>query len=344
MKITGMDFRIPTRFDRIGRIISFGEGRGSIINGDPCIVRDESVAGWRMFYFCLPPGHAHATCGGDPAIPGNWKDEGPLAFTNGDTLPDGIGFKPFVVLDPEEPNAAARVDGRYWLVLVTNFRKREIRRAWSNTLAGPWTLEEHAIIAPGEPSSIDGKHVEAPSAYWFAGREEFVYFYMATPAQAQRRARSPLGSCQVVAVQRPDERVARKLGPALLPSADATNWTAGWIGGLQLVGRHGKGWVALINAGQVPPVEGDTAITRDEPPPSLGGFAVTDDPSAMTGWRPVDRPIERLEDLPAEALANGEGTNLWRHHLLQLPDGRRLVFYNSGAYAREQLYAKRALD
>jgi hypothetical protein len=339
-----MDFRIPTRFDRLGCVVGFGSDRGTIINGDPCIVWDAVESAWRMFYFCLPPGHAHAICRGDPAHATSWQDLGPLVLTNGETLPGGIGFKPFAVLDPLAPNRAAKIDGRYCLVLVTNFRHREIRRAWSTSLAGPWTLETEPVIAPGGDDAIDGKHVEAPSAYWLEDRREFLYFYMATPKQPQQRAASPLGSCQAAAVQTLGEPRARKLGPILEPSAQPGHWTAGWIGGLQLVGRRGEGWVALVNAGANAPQPGDTAITQDEPPPSLGGFAVTDDPDARTSWRAVDAPIERIEAIPEEAIANGEGTNLWRHHLLALPDGRRLIFYNSGPYAREQLFAKRALD
>lgn len=337
-----MDFAIPTRFTRLGRIVGFGAERGTIINGDPCIVWDEAEHAWRMFYFCLPPGHAQALCSGNPATAANWRELGPLTFTNADALPDGIAIKPFVVLDPHRPNRAAHIDGRHCLVLVTNFRRREVRRAWSDTLAGPWTLENEPIIAPGDDDAIDAKHVEAPSAYWFADRKAFVYFYMATPKNPQGRAASPLGSCQAAAIQHLHEPRARKLGSVLLPSPVPNHWTAGWIGGLQLVGRRGSGWVALINAGANAPTVGDTAITQDEPPPSLGGFAVTDDPNAVTGWRALDEPIERIDDIPADALANGEGTNLWRHHLLALPDGRRLIFYNSGAYAREQLFAKRA--
>ena len=339
-----MDFAIPTRFRRLGRIIGFGADRGTIINGDPCIVWDEAEAAWRMFYFCLPPGHAHAICRGDPARAEDWQDLGPLNFTNGETLPGGIGFKPFVISNPHEINRAAKIGGRYGLVLVTNFRRREVRRAWSQSLNGPWTLEIEPVIAPGPEESFDGKHVEAPSAYWFEERQEIVYFYMATPSHPQLRLASNYGSCQAAAVQKLGESQALKLGPVLLPSARRRTWTRGWIGGLQLLGRKGEGWVALINAGDNAPQPGDTAITQDEPPPSLGGFATTDDPAALDGWRTLDAPIERIEDVPAEAIENGEGANLWRHHLLVLPDGRRLIFYNSGAYAREQLFAKLALD
>ena len=58
----------------------------------------------------------------------------------------------------------------------------------------------------------------------------------------------------------------------------------------------------------------------------------------------VGSPIERIEDVPQTAVDDGEGTNLWRHFLLGLPSGRRLLFYNSGPYFREQLFCKIADD
>jgi len=40
----------------------------------------------------------------------------------------------------------------------------------------------------------------------------------------------------------------------------------------------------------------------------------------------------------------GEGVNLWRHHVLCLPNGRMALYYNSGTYGKEQLYMKMAED
>jgi len=45
-----------------------------------------------------------------------------------------------------------------------------------------------------------------------------------------------------------------------------------------------------------------------------------------------------IEDIPEEAIQTGEGVNLWRQHILCMPDGRMALFYNSGAYGKEQLY------
>jgi hypothetical protein len=65
-------------------------GPGSSEVGDPCVVRDDDIDGWRMFLFFDPPGCGHAICpqGLDPG-PGHWKLEGPLVFTNPQDLMSG---------------------------------------------------------------------------------------------------------------------------------------------------------------------------------------------------------------------------------------------------------------
>ena len=60
----------------------------------------------------------------------------------------------------------------------------------------------------------------------------------------------------------------------------------------------------------------------------------------MSGWTWCPEPIESIEQIPPDAIRLGEGVNLWRQHLLALPDGRTGLFYNSGPYGQEQLYAK----
>ena len=333
----------PLRCARLGCIVDFGEHVGAVITGDPVVVRDEDAGGWRMFAFCLPPGHGEALCRGDPARPGDWEPLGPLAFTNLEVAPDGIVLKPFPILDPRTPNRAARIGGQFALVVVSGVARRALQRAWSPSLAGPWTLEPDPVLTAGGDAEVDAAHVEAPSAYWWPDGT-VRYFYMATPSRAQPRPYSPLGSVQATAVQGPGDRCARKLGVVIEPPAVPGHWAAGWIGGMQLVRRHGNGWLALLNAGPHPPREDDAAISRDEPPPSLGGFAWTADPEAIGGWQLAAAPIERIEEIPPEAMARGEHTNLWRHHLLALPDGRRLLFYNAGPYAQERLFAKLLLD
>jgi hypothetical protein len=259
---------------------------------------------------------------------------------NPEVLPEGLAFKPFPILDAHVPGRAARVDGRYWLLVLLDRERRRVHRAHAPTLEGPWTIESEPLISPGNDADFDGSHAEAPSGYWFSDRREFLYFYMGTPRRVQARTASPLGSVQAAAVQRAGDPSARKLGPILAPSSLTGHWAAGWVGGLQLVGRRGNGWVALVNAGPTPPRLGDDGLTKDEPPPSLGGWATTDEPIAVRGWRFLDTPIERIEEIPPAAREAGEGTNLWRHFLLTLPSGRRLLFYNSGPYFQEQLFCK----
>jgi len=36
----------------------------------------------------------------------------------------------------------------------------------------------------------------------------------------------------------------------------------------------------------------------------------------------------------------GEGVDLWRHHILCLPNRRMALYYNSGTYGKEPLYVK----
>lgn len=214
------------RIARLGPVLDFGEHVGAAITGDPAVVRDEEAGGWRMFVFCLPPGHGHALCRGDPTRPADWEAIGPLEFTNPDVVPDGLVLKPFPILDLREPNRAARIDGRFGLVVVAGVARRALYRAWSRSLGGPWTLEPAPVLTAGPEPEVDAAHVEAPSAYlWSDG--SLRYFYMATPCRPQPRPHSPLGSAQAIAIQRSGERGARKLGVVIEPSAVAGHWASG---------------------------------------------------------------------------------------------------------------------
>jgi len=95
-----------------------------------------------------------------------------------------------------------------------------------------------------------------------------------------------------------------------------------------------------VNASSTAPEPGDPSVAREEPAPSLGGFAFCDEEWPIKGWRFTPKPIEWIEQIPPEAVEDGEGTNLWRQHILLLPDGRYALHYNSGYYGREQLYMK----
>jgi hypothetical protein len=334
-------FTIPTAWTRHGVVLERKHGEGSSVSGDPCIVWDDAINGWRMVLFYDPPGHAQAVCTNreeDGAL-GPWKLEGPLPVAN----PEAVGgfHKPFIVMDPAHPNHAAKIEGRYCL-LVVSFKDghKHVQRAWSEKLAGPWTFEAKAIIPVGDESDFDAKHTDAVTGYYFSERKEFLYFYMGYPRKAQPRQISPFGSAQAVATQKLGEKVATKRGIILEPCQQAGHWASGWVGGLQLLRGAAHRWVAVVNASPTAPDPGKKAVWTEEPAPSLGGFAWCDEEWPVQGWHFAPEPIEWVKDIPKEALDAGEGYNLWRQFIHILPDGRAALFYNSGYYGREQLYLK----
>ncbi|MCJ7548296.1 MAG: hypothetical protein MUQ30_01270 [Anaerolineae bacterium] len=334
---------IPHNWRRAGLVLPRNaEGAGSEVIGDPCIVWDEEVGGWRMFLFSQPPGHGQAICLSQNEIgPGQWEFLGPLTFTNSEALLGGSTHKPFIVMDSRHMNRAALIDGRYCLVAVSFLAGHKVvQQAWAEKLSGPWTLEPDVLIPPGSEDAFDGKHVDAVTAYYFSEREEILYTYMGYPLQAQPREGSPYGSAQGVATQRVGAKHVEKLGVILPPSRTPGHWAAGWVGGLQLMPGKAHRWLAVVNASPTPPDPSDAAISREEPPPSLGGFAYTDEAWPIGGWEWCPQPIEWIDDIPAAALVAGEGTNLWRQHILALPNGSLALLYNSGYYGVEQLYMK----
>jgi|SRR5208283_4040746 len=334
-------FTIPSSWTRRGVVLERQkDGKDSGLSGDPCIVWDEAINGWRMVLFYYPPGHAQAVClNRDDVGPGQWRFEGPLPVAN----PQAVGgfHKPFIVMDPDHPNRAAKIDGRYCLLVVSvTGGHKQVQRAWSEKLAGPWTFETEAIIPPGAESDFDAKHTDAVTGYYFSERKEFLYFYMGYPQAAQSRQISPFGSAQAVATQKLGEKVATKRGVILEPCQQAGHWASGWVGGLQLLRGAEHRWVAVVNASPTAPDPGKKAVWTEEPPPSLGGFAWCDEEWPVLGWHFAPAPIEWVKDIPKEALDAGEGYNLWRQFIHLLPDGRAALFYNSGYYGREQLYLK----
>jgi hypothetical protein len=85
----------------------------------------------------------------------------------------------------------------------------------------------------------------------------------------------------------------------------------------------------------------DGSLTSQEPAPSLGGLAYCDEATPTKNWRLAEGPLEWIDEIPAAALAQGEGVNLWRHHAVVLGDTVRLL-YNTGYYGREQTHSKAA--
>ena len=339
-----MRYDIPQAWQRCGLILAYEQSSDGPcrVAGDPCVVWDDDLPGWRMVLFFNPPGHAQAVCRTpDDVGPGRWQLEGPLPFTNPADILGGYTHKPYIVMDAHRPNRAARVDGQYRLLTVSNRDGHKvIQRAAASTLAGPWTVEPEPVIDVGAEGDFDGRHVDAVSGFHFAERGASLYFYMGYPARPQARAISPYGSAQAVAMQGDGERTARKLGMILPPCQQAGHWASGYLGGVQILPGIKHRWIAIVNASPTAPNPTSTANHRLEPPPSLGGFAWCDEEWPVHGWQWCSEPIEWIEQVPADAIRNGEGVNLWRHHILCLADGRMALLYNSGPYGREQLYMK----
>ena len=295
-----------------------------------------------MFLFCDPPGHGHAVCvGPDPLVSEAWKLAGPLDFTNPQAALGGRTHKPYAVMEADRPNRAARIEGRYCLVSISSMNGHKIaQQAWAERLAGPWTWEAKPLMPLGGHGEFDEKHIDAISGLYFAVRRQILFFYMGYPMAPQPNDLSPLGSSQAVAVQNVGDRHARKLSVIAPPSQVKGHWASGWVGGMQVLPGSSHRWLAVLNASPTALSAFDKERSREEPPPSLAGFAYCDEAFPGRNWHWFDQPIEWIEQIPQDAIAKGEGVNLWRQHLLVLPDGRVGLFYNSGPYGREQLYAK----
>jgi len=345
MKSIHIACEIPHAWSRIGcQLTRNKQGFGHEVVGDPAIVWDADLPGWRMFLFCSPPGHGQAVCRTTDmeTIPTAWEAPGPLTFTNPDALMGGSTHKPVVVVEAAHPNRAARLDGRFCLLSVSfSHGHKVVQRAWATQLAGPWTIDPGAFIDIGAASDFDGKHVDAVNGLWFPERGEALYTYMGYPQQAQPWPTSPFGNAQGMAVSTATGP-ACKLGPVLPPCSQPGHWASGWVGGMQIMPGKKHRWIALINASPTAPRLDDGSISREEPAPSLGGFAVCDEVWPVRGWRWESQPLIQIADLEAEALKEGEGVNLWRHHLLVTTLGSA-VYYNSGSYGQEQLFARRAV-
>ena len=180
-----MTYGISGNWRRVGLVLARDEFAGICsVAGDPCIVWDDDVPGWRMVLFFNPPGHAHAICRSKEDVgPGRWEMVGPLAFTNPGDLAGDATHKPFVIMDAHRPNVAVRINGLYWLVTVSHRSGHKvIQRAHAERLGGPWTVERGILIDTGPESAFDSKHTDAVSAFYVPERNEILYFYMGHPS------------------------------------------------------------------------------------------------------------------------------------------------------------------
>ncbi|MFA5528785.1 MAG: hypothetical protein WC996_09250 [Peptostreptococcales bacterium] len=343
---------IPEKWQRIGKIMERGT-RGQIdcsVTGDPCIVWDPERQRYHMFYFAQAKidgiehnRNAHAIA--DNPIRENirnWKKLGEVEFVNHDKMFGKETHKPWILMDPYRPNVAKKWKGYYWLFTATFSNGRKfIQAAYSNTLDGPWVIEPSLNIMPGDEFSPDGLHADAPTAYYFEKIGKILVFYMGYPLKQQDDTPwTPYGSRSLTAEIDVSSGKIEKTGTALVPSGKHHSWTFGYIGGLQLLKAENDGWYAMINASPTPPKSVDEEKNIREPSPSLGGFIFTKFEYPDKGWKVLDKPLEYIENIPEIARKDGEGVNMWRHHMFILPSNDLVCLYNTGDYGNEQMFGK----
>ncbi len=312
--------------------------------GDPCIVWDADRRTWRMYYFAQGY-HGSERCGTagvalsrgpDDVGPGDWEKQGELIPVNRESLiHPHVWHKWWVVMDDARMGQAAVIDGRYWALFVA--MPKHLQAAWSESLDGPWHVVAQPILSPTGGEEPDGRHCDAPTAYWLADRQEVLILYMAYPKSAQaQQPHSPLGSASMAAWWRPGQPTARRIATPLL-RPEANTWASGWLGGMQLFPASNGRRCALLNASPTPPKPG----SHGEPAPSLGGWAVSDGNDPIGAWRIDQGPLLHVHELSTAQRDNGLGHNFWRHFLHLTANGMPWVYFNSGSYGQEQLYGSR---
>ena len=333
---------------------SEGKRYDSRVVGDPCIVWDEGIGTWRMFYFAggytddgsWRVGTGMALSRSPEEIgPGDWKKIEPVKITNEEALLNPLGWhKWWIVMEAGHNNQAARIDDNYWAVFTCTVPREEggnnkhIQVASATTLAGPWAVRAEPVLSP-EKDWFDGRHCDTPTAYWFGDKDSVIIFYKAYPAIPQESQNgSPYGSGTVIARWHPGQEKALKIRAIQRPGkCDA--WNQGWMSTPQLfhAGNTNR-WYGLINGSPTPP-EDDS---HREPAPSLGGWVLCESDKWVDGdWSPdtVYSPFFFPGDLEEKELLAGLGVNFWRHHLLETREGRLRIFFNSGSYGHEQMYS-----
>jgi len=317
------------------------------VAGDPCIVWDDERGTWRMFYFAS--GHGSGTAlafsrSQEQIGPGDWEKAGQPELVNPEDLVARRNWhKWWVVMDLDRGHRAARIEGRYWALMVSarqqpgQRERKHIQVAHAPGLSGPWTIVSQPILAP-QPGFLDGLHCDTPSAFWIPRQERVAIFYKGYPLQAQdEQSGARFGSGTILAYWHPRDATARKVRVLLRPGVNDT-WLKGWISTPQIFfDAERSRWYGLINGSPTPP----TDESHREPAPSLGGWVVCDGPDLEGSWRPDTEhsPFRRPEQLTESELNAGLGVNFWRHHLLVTPSGQARIYFNSGAYGREQMYS-----
>jgi len=333
---------------------SQGKEYDSRVVGDPCIVWDDKIKTWRMFYFAggyTKEGRWRVGTGMalsrsvEEIGPDDWMKIEPVKIDNQEALINPMGWhKWWIVMEADQNNKAARIGGKYWAVFTCIFIQEEARNqkhiqvASADELGGAWTVRAKPILSP-DRDGFDGLHCDTPTAYWFSDRDSVIIFYKAYPAAAQElQPESPYGSGTMIAMWHPSQEKAEKIGAIQRPGRLDT-WNQGWMSTPQIFYDKKKNqWYGLINGSPASPED----ESNREPAPSLGGWVQCEPGKWVdSNWWPdtLNSPFLYPADLTEEQIAAGLNVNFWRHHLLETPEGRKRIFFNSGDYGHEQMYS-----
>ena len=326
-------------------------GKGNTIDnrvaGDPCIVWDETISTWRMFYFAggTDENGDYETTGmaiaksAEEIAAGDWTKKGEINIANPkDIMDPRMAHKWWVVMEAQEQNRAAKIQGKYWSIFTCNVKgNKHIQAAYAEELAGPWNVLPQPILSP-EENYFDGKHCDTPTAYWFPDSNRIVIFYKAYPKYPQKnQSQSEFGSGTILAYWNVNDSVAKKIKILQRPG-QMEGWNQGWMSTPQLFYNSEEDfWYGLINGSPTPPED----ESHREPAPSLGGWVKSMTNDINSEWVPMNEhsPLKHVFELTEEEEKAGLGTNFWRHHLLVTPEGKARIYFNSGFYGREQMYS-----
>jgi hypothetical protein len=328
-----------------GKLGEFDHG----VTADPCIIWDDSSGKWLMYYFAeagaisgflLNTAMAISKSATEVGGVGDWTKLGKAKFVNPDALWEGNPHKPWIMMDPYNPNHAAKINGKYNLFFVNLIgRLRVIQRAESESLYGPWLVQKDPILNPDKLDAFDGYWTDTVTAYWFEKQGKILFYYKGYPQYPQAdQIRSPIGSSAAAAYMEPGDRKAVKLGKIIPPSNEPSSWYAGWVSTLQIFPAEKGGWYGLTIGSPTPPASIKSQPYMREPCPSLGGWAYCPEEFPIKTWKMEDRPICWVNELSEEAFQSGERVYLFRHHLLMLDNGEYYLYYNSGAFSDERLF------
>jgi len=291
---------------------------------DPCLSFDTALLRWRLFYTGWDDnGKAKAaqilSRRPDLIGPGEWdtKEAAPIPLTNPEVLAGKSWSQPCPIFEPLRSSyEPALINHKYWLLfLAEDNASSAIYAASTSVLAEAWTVHEPPLYSTSAKGTL-----ATPLANWFPARQEVLVYFS-------------LFAYLCTLSWQPGSEEPPRQGEVFRPAYGSSDWAYGPLQGLQLLPGQEHRWYGLLNSLERPG-EPELRVTA--------GFAFTNEEWPTKGWQFVAEPIERVEAIPLQARAWGEGEQLGRTNMLVLPGGGLRLFYQSGPKGNEQIFLKRA--